>query len=106
MPTRILGAVTAGILVSTASGAVAASAHPSEAPVMLKSPGVHAASAPLRRLVPQGNVIANLWEWNWPSVARECSTVLGPKGFGGVQVAPPQDSLSRTSDQPEGVLHP
>jgi len=41
------------------------------------------------------DVVANLWEWNWRSVARECTTVLGPKGYGAVQVAPPQDSLWR-----------
>src|SRR3954469_10772320 len=42
------------------------------------------------------DVIANLWEWNWRSIGRECTTVLGPAGYGGVQVAPPQDSLSRS----------
>ncbi|MFI9269154.1 carbohydrate-binding module family 20 domain-containing protein [Kitasatospora sp. NPDC052896] len=40
-----------------------------------------------------GDVIANLFEWNWPSVANECTTVLGPKGYGAVQVAPPEDSV-------------
>jgi alpha-amylase len=40
-----------------------------------------------------GDVVANLFEWNWPSVANECTTVLGPKGYGAVQVAPPQDSI-------------
>jgi len=40
-----------------------------------------------------GDVIANLFEWNWPSVASECTNVLGPKGYGAVQVAPPQDSI-------------
>ena len=48
------------------------------------------------------DVIANLFEWNWASVAKECTTVLGPKGYGGVQVAPPQDSLSKT----DGPVHP
>ena len=43
----------------------------------------------------RSDVIANLFEWNWNSVAHECTTVLGPAGYGGVQVAPPQDSLSR-----------
>jgi alpha-amylase len=42
------------------------------------------------------DVIANLFEWNWNSVARECTNVLGPAGYGGVQVAPPEDSLFRT----------
>src|SRR2546423_3218326 len=55
----------------------------------------------------QRDVIANLFEWNWPSVADECVHVLGPAGYGGVQVAPPADSLRRTPP-PEGttVLHP
>ncbi len=54
----------------------------------------------------QGNVVANLFEWNWPSVANECRTVLGPKGYAAVQVAPPQDSLSRTTTDTTTVLHP
>jgi alpha-amylase len=52
------------------------------------------------------DVIANLFEWNWPSVARECVRVLGPAGYGGVQVAPPQDSLKRTAPVDPPVLHP
>jgi len=54
----------------------------------------------------QGSVVANLFEWNWPSVAHECQTVLGPKGYAAVQVAPPQDSLSRTATDSTPVLHP
>jgi alpha-amylase len=42
-----------------------------------------------------GDVIANLWSWNWNSVASECANQLGPAGYGGVQVSPPQDSLTR-----------
>ena len=41
------------------------------------------------------DVIANLWSWNWNSVAAECTGVLGPAGYGAVQVSPPQDSLSK-----------
>src|SRR4051794_1768791 len=52
---------------------------------------------------PHRNVIANLFEWNWRSVGRECRRVLGPAGYGGVQVAPPQDSLSRSGPTP---VHP
>ncbi|MDH2424922.1 carbohydrate-binding module family 20 domain-containing protein [Sphaerisporangium sp. TRM90804] len=42
------------------------------------------------------DVIANLFAWNWPSVSAECTSVLGPAGYGGVQVSPPQDSLKRS----------
>lgn len=52
------------------------------------------------------DVIANLWEWNWPSIASECTNVLGPQGYGGVQVAPPQDSLKRTEPFETPILHP
>jgi alpha-amylase len=53
------------------------------------------------------NVLANLFEWNWHSVANECKTVLGPDGYAGVQVSPPQDSLSRDYISPDApILHP
>lgn len=55
-----------------------------------------AADAPSLRSADPG-VMANLFEWNWDSVAAECTNVLGPAGFGGVQVAPPQDSLKRSA---------
>src|SRR3982750_2343340 len=39
------------------------------------------------------DVIVHLFEWPWASVAGECATTLGPKGFGGVQVSPPQEHV-------------
>src|ERR1044071_136342 len=38
-------------------------------------------------------VIANLFEWNWNSVAAECRDFLGPHGYGYVQVSPPQEHV-------------
>jgi alpha-amylase len=54
------------------------------------------------------DVLANLFEWNWPSVGKECTDVLGPAGYGGVQVSPPQDSVKRThlGDGQDTILHP
>jgi alpha-amylase len=54
----------------------------------LRSPSVANASTS------DNDVIANLWEWPWTSVGSECSSVLGPAGYGAVQVAPPGDSIS------------
>jgi alpha-amylase len=56
----------------------------------------------------QREVMANLFEWNWTSVANECTTVLGPKGYGGVQVSPPADSVKRQhlGDGSDTILHP
>jgi alpha-amylase len=39
-------------------------------------------------------VIANLFEWNWNSVAAECTNYLGPRGYGYVQVSPPQENVT------------
>ncbi|WP_405917307.1 carbohydrate-binding module family 20 domain-containing protein [Streptomyces sp. NBC_00728] len=47
--------------------------------------------------VANGDVIANLWEWNWKSVASECTNVLDPAGYGAVQVAPPAESLKQSN---------
>lgn len=78
------------------TSAVTAAASPAAKPQ-------HAAASSADR-----EVIANLWEWNWPSIARECTSVLGPKGYGGVQVAPPQDSVKRQTlgDGSDTILHP
>ncbi len=78
-------------------------------PLVAVGPAQAASATPQRRDVTtaqQRDVIANLFEWNWPSVGRECATVLGPSGYGGVQVAPPQDSVSRTEAVNPAVLHP
>lgn len=39
------------------------------------------------------DVIVHLFQWNWASVARECHDFLGPRGYGGVQVSPPQEHV-------------
>lgn len=39
------------------------------------------------------DVIVQLFEWNWNSVARECRDFLGPRGYGAVQVSPPQEHV-------------
>ncbi len=56
----------------------------------------------------RSDVMANLFEWNWTSVAKECTNVLGPSGYAGVQVSQPADSLKRTKlgDGSDTVLHP
>lgn len=83
-------------LVPTAAEAAAPTtpaAPPSRAALAARS---GAADAPSLRSKDPG-VMANLFEWNWRSVSRECTDVLGPAGFGGVQVSPPQDSLKRSA---------
>jgi len=39
------------------------------------------------------DVTAVLFEWNFDSVARECTRTLGPAGYGYVQVSPPAEHI-------------
>ena len=36
-------------------------------------------------------VMVHLFEWKWTDIAKECETYLGPNGFAGVQVSPPNE---------------
>ena len=74
---RSLLALASAVLASTALTAVSG---PGPAAASVASPGPK-------------DVIVHLFEWPWASVATECTTQLGPKGFGGVQVSPPQEHV-------------
>ncbi len=111
---RVRRSGRAGAIVASGASAVLAAtalslgAGPAGAAAPRPSPAaVRSAVAPLPAAAAGRDVQANLWEWSWPSVARECTQVLGPAGFGGVQVAPPADSLSRTAPSDDApLLHP
>lgn len=51
-----------------------------------------------------GETIVHLFQWTWDSVADECADFLGPHGFGGVQVSPPQEHV--VIPYAEGGNHP
>ena len=60
---------------------------------------LHTVSANAAVALNDSDVTANLWEWNWNSIAQACTDELGPAGYGAVQVAPPAESVSlATSD--------
>ncbi|WNG22009.1 alpha-amylase [Cystobacter fuscus] len=44
----------------------------------------------------EAGVYVHLFEWKWPDVARECETFLGPKGYTGVQISPPNEHITGT----------
>src|SRR6478672_5656906 len=99
---------TVALTVGLSLGATGAGAQPgSGAGQATPTITAQAASAP-KLSSPDPGVMANLFEWNWNSVAKECTDVLGPAGYGGVEVAPPQDSLKRTKlgDGNDKILHP
>ncbi|MFI5062364.1 MAG: alpha-amylase family protein [Streptosporangiales bacterium] len=38
-------------------------------------------------------VIAAMFDWPWTAIAAECTTVLGPDGYGAVQISPPEEAV-------------
>ncbi|KAH9476533.1 Alpha-amylase [Psilocybe cubensis] len=40
------------------------------------------------------SVIIQMFEWTWDSVAAECTSFIGPAGYGFVQVSPPQEHIT------------
>ncbi|GAA3766847.1 carbohydrate-binding module family 20 domain-containing protein [Salinactinospora qingdaonensis] len=50
-------------------------------------------SKPAQAATANGDAIVHLFQWRWESVAQECEDVLGPNGYGAVQVSPPQEHV-------------
>ncbi|XP_076082685.1 alpha-amylase-like [Mytilus galloprovincialis] len=46
---------------------------------------------------PGRNTIVHLFEWKWSDIAAECEKFLGPYGYCGVQVSPPNENRVVTS---------
>ncbi|MFG3296041.1 alpha-amylase family protein [Streptomyces sp. NPDC048179] len=55
---------------------------------VVMTPSVASASPPGTK-----DVTAVLFEWNYASVAKECTNTLGPAGYGYVQVSPPAEHI-------------
>ncbi|GAB1640273.1 carbohydrate-binding module family 20 domain-containing protein [Krasilnikovia sp. MM14-A1259] len=80
MRTRRVVAAAATAVLASALVTVGAVRQGDRAEASSASPGAH-------------DVIVHLFEWPWASVATECRNELGPKGFGAVQVSPPQEHV-------------
>ncbi|XP_013119376.2 alpha-amylase B [Stomoxys calcitrans] len=37
------------------------------------------------------STMVHLFEWTWKDIAKECEDFLGPQGYGGVQISPPNE---------------
>jgi alpha-amylase len=44
------------------------------------------------------NVIVQMFDWKWTDIASECTSVLGPDGYGAVQISPPQEAIVLSAD--------
>ncbi|WP_017546713.1 carbohydrate-binding module family 20 domain-containing protein [Nocardiopsis prasina] len=84
MRTPRVGALAGAALLGAALLAVPSPAATQDAePVSAQNPAQNG----------NGDTIVHLFQWNWDSVAAECADFLGPAGYGGVQVSPPQEHV-------------
>ena len=86
--TAAAGLAAAG-LVTTATSA---SSEPSAPEPAVPVSGEPAAAAD----VAHGDVILNMFQWTWTSVAEECTSTIGPAGIDAVQVSPPMEHIQGT----------
>ncbi|KFY80981.1 hypothetical protein V499_00223 [Pseudogymnoascus sp. VKM F-103] len=63
--------------------------------VALIAAGLMVVTPPVVNASPPGtkDVTAVLFEWNFNSVAKECTNTIGPAGYGYVQVSPPAEHI-------------
>ncbi|KJA26527.1 carbohydrate-binding module family 20 protein [Hypholoma sublateritium FD-334 SS-4] len=66
-------------------------------PAVLSAPSPAVTDSSLNSRAPVGttkNVIIQIFEWTWDSIAAECTNFIGPAGYGFVQVSPPQEHIA------------
>jgi alpha-amylase len=68
-----------------------ATAHGSDVSAGRAEPGAGAAPA-------DPDVIVQMFDWPWTAIASECTNVLGPDGYGAVQISPPQEAVVLAAD--------
>ncbi|MFC7551015.1 alpha-amylase family protein [Plantactinospora sp. GCM10030261] len=76
-PARTLALAAAAV---TLGATLTAAAPPAGRPAEAAPPGVR-------------DVTVTLFQWRYDSIANACTSTLGPKGYGYVQVSPPQEHI-------------
>ncbi len=78
-----------GALPAAASAAQAATAGPATA---------GPAAVPSAASTGATGVIVQRFDWPWPAIGAECTNVLGPDGYGAVQISPPEEAVVLAAD--------
>src|SRR5699024_7016982 len=98
MKTLRIGAIAGALALGAGLMTVSGPSAPSEAQP------VSAPQAPQAQQTPEDGTLVHLFQWSWDAVADECEAFLGPQGFTGVQVSPPQEHVVVEHD--EGAEYP
>jgi alpha-amylase len=68
---------------------------------LVTPPAASAGPAPVRAASAETadpDVIVQMFDWPWTAIASECTNVLGPDGYGAVQISPPQEAIVLPGD--------
>uniref|UniRef100_UPI000349DACC alpha-amylase n=1 Tax=Nocardiopsis xinjiangensis TaxID=124285 RepID=UPI000349DACC len=98
MRTLRIGAIAGALVLGAGLTAVSGPSAPSEARPTSQP------QAPQLQQTPEDGTLVHLFQWSWDAVADECESFLGPEGFTGVQVSPPQEHVVVEYD--EGAEYP
>ncbi|WP_017614304.1 alpha-amylase [Nocardiopsis salina] len=98
MTTLRIGAVAGALVLGAGLLAASGASTPTE------TQPAAAAQPPQAQQAPEDGTIVHLFQWTWDSVAQECTDFLGPEGFTGVQVSPPQEHV--VEEHSEGGNYP
>jgi alpha-amylase len=90
---RVRGLVTLALAVALVGLVTPPSASASPVPA---APGPARARTAAASADP--NVIVQMFDWPWTAIGSECTNVLGPDGYGAVQISPPQEAIVLAAD--------
>src|SRR5689334_5448486 len=71
----------------------ATSAAPAPSTTQATSPAPATPSGAVAPASGPRTVFVHLFEWKWTDIAQECERFLGPRGFAGIQISPPEEHI-------------
>ena len=103
-PRAVTAAFSTLVILAALTGPSALPVPPAAAAVARAAAVRPAAAAAASAAVPSEastgatGVIAAMFDWPWPAIGAECTSVLGPDGYGAVQISPPEEAVVLAAD--------
>jgi alpha-amylase len=86
----VLGALPGAVAPPAAPAVASAAARAAVVPAVARAAAASTAADP--------DVIVQMFDWPWTAIGTECTNVLGPDGYGAVQISPPQEAVVLAAD--------
>ena len=86
----VLGALPVAVTPAAAPVVASAVAQAAVVPTVVRAAAASTVADP--------GVIVQMFDWPWTAIGTECTNVLGPDGYGAVQISPPQEAVVLAAD--------